>query len=65
MLLNTEQTSKKTGKSISWLNHARQSGEGPTYLKLGHTVRYRVEDVDAWLASKARTRVWNFDGEAA
>jgi predicted DNA-binding transcriptional regulator AlpA len=61
MLLDTAETAGRTGKSESWLNHARQTGEGPPYLKIGHAVRYRVEDVDRWLASKARTRIWDFD----
>lgn len=61
MLLNTAETAARTGKSLSWLNHARQTGEGPEYLKIGAAVRYRVEDVDRWLASKSRTRVWTFD----
>lgn len=64
-LLDTEETAAKIRKSVSWLNHARQTGSGPRYLKLGHTVRYRDEDVDAWLAKQARTRIWDFDGEAA
>lgn len=61
MLLDTAETAARTGKSVSWLNHARQTGEGPEYLKIGAAVRYRIEDVDRWLASKARSRVWAFD----
>ncbi|MBB4339518.1 helix-turn-helix transcriptional regulator [Rhizobium leguminosarum] len=61
MLLDTAETATRIGKSQSWLNHARQTGDGPRYLKVGHAVRYRVEDVDRWLASKTRIRVWNFD----
>jgi predicted DNA-binding transcriptional regulator AlpA len=64
-LLNTAQAAERIGMSVSWLNHARQTGEGPVFLKIGVNVKYRVEDVDAWLASKTRTRVWQFDGEAA
>ncbi|TGQ15916.1 AlpA family transcriptional regulator [Mesorhizobium sp. M00.F.Ca.ET.217.01.1.1] len=65
-LLTSEQTACRISKSISWLNHSRQTGDGPPYLKIGHQVRYRVEDVDNWLASKTRTRVWQFEnGEAA
>jgi predicted DNA-binding transcriptional regulator AlpA len=64
-LLNSEETAAQIGVSISWLNHSRQIGTGPKYLKLGHAVRYRPEDVTAWLEKQARTRVWNFDEEAA
>ncbi|WP_442577578.1 helix-turn-helix transcriptional regulator [Mesorhizobium sp. ASY16-5R] len=65
MLLNTQQTAEKIGKSTSWLNHSRQTGDGPQYLKIGHAVRYRPQDVDAWLEQQARRRIWQFDGEAA
>ena len=64
-LLKSEEVAAKIDKSISWLNHARQAGTGPRYLKIGHQVRYRPEDVDAWLEQQARTRIWEFDGKAA
>jgi predicted DNA-binding transcriptional regulator AlpA len=60
--LRTEQeVAKKIKKSMSWLQHVRQTGEGPPYLKIGSSVRYRDEDVDAWLAGLTRTKVWEFD----
>ncbi|WP_214471093.1 helix-turn-helix domain-containing protein [Mesorhizobium sp. dw_380] len=61
MLLNSEQTASRIGKSKSWLEHSRQTGAGPRYLKIGHQVRYRPEDIDGWLEQQARTRVWQFD----
>lgn len=64
-LLTTEQTAERIGKSKSWVEHARQTGEGPKYLKIGISVRYRPEDVSSWLEAQARTKVWDFDGEAA
>ncbi|RVD68835.1 MAG: helix-turn-helix domain-containing protein [Mesorhizobium sp.] len=64
-LLNTEQTAEAIGTSKSWLEHARQKGTGPKYLKIGANVRYRPEDVAAWLEQQARSRIWQFDGEAA
>ncbi|CAN7517998.1 helix-turn-helix transcriptional regulator [Mesorhizobium caraganae] len=60
-LLNTKETAAKIRKSESWVNHARQDGSGPKYLKIGHQVRYRPEDVEAWLEQQARTRIWQFD----
>ena len=42
----------------------RQTGEGPPYLKIGHAVRYRDEDVDAWLEQQLRQKVWEFDKSA-
>ena len=64
-LFTTKETAARIGMSESWLAHARQNGTGPRFLKLGWNVRYRVEDVDAWLEEQARTRVWDFDGRAA
>ena len=61
MLLTSKEVAARIRKSESWLNHARQNGTGPRYLKIGHQVRYRPEDVDGWLDSQARTRVWEFE----
>ena len=65
MLLIGKEVAARLRKSESWLNHARQTGEGPRYLKIGHQVRYRSEDVDAWLEQQVRSRVWDFDGKPA
>jgi predicted DNA-binding transcriptional regulator AlpA len=60
-----QEVADKIRKSLSWLQHARQTGEGPPYLKIGHAVRYRDEDVDAWLETQLRQKVWEFDKPAA
>jgi predicted DNA-binding transcriptional regulator AlpA len=60
LLLNSKKTAERIDKSVSWLNHSRQVGTGPRYLKIGHQVRYRPEDVDTWLEQQARTRIWDF-----
>lgn len=57
-LLNTTEAAKRAGKSVSWMNHARQTGEGPVFLKIGVTIRYRPADVDAWLDTKAQTKLY-------
>ena len=65
-LLNSEQAAFQIGKSKSWLEHSRQTGTGPKYLKIGANVRYRQEDVDTWLEQQSRSRIWQFEnGEAA
>jgi hypothetical protein len=61
MLRTEQEIAEKIRKSLSWLQHMRQTGGGPPYLKIGHAVRYRDEDVDAWLAGLERNRVWEFD----
>jgi excisionase family DNA binding protein len=37
--------------AVSTLNKLRCTGGGPTYLKLGRSVRYERGDLDEWLAS--------------
>jgi hypothetical protein len=42
------------GMSAHWL-HACRAGratDGPAYLRAGRSVRYRIADLDAWLASR-------------
>jgi predicted DNA-binding transcriptional regulator AlpA len=55
MLRTEQEVAEKIRKSLSWLQHMRQTGGGPPYLKIGHAVRYRDEDVDAWLEAQVRT----------
>jgi predicted DNA-binding transcriptional regulator AlpA len=42
------------GMSKSYLRQSRVKGTGPAFLKLGRSVRYRLEDVEAWLQSRNR-----------
>lgn len=58
-LLDTRLAAEYIGKSTSWLNKSRMSGTGPTYLKLGGGVKYRIEDLDEWLNSWRRTAVYD------
>lgn len=36
-------------KPESTVRHWRQTGTGPSYFRLGKSVRYRREDVEKWL----------------
>jgi predicted DNA-binding transcriptional regulator AlpA len=40
--------------SPSWLAKARMRGDGPPYVKLGRSIRYREEGLFQWLKSRAR-----------
>jgi predicted DNA-binding transcriptional regulator AlpA len=40
--------------STSWLAKARMSGDGPPYVKLGRSVRYRESALVQWLKSRTR-----------
>lgn len=33
----------------------RVQGTGPRYIKIGRLVRYRIEDLDAWLEAQTRS----------
>lgn len=58
--LNTAGAAAYIGKSASWLNKTRLTGTGPTYVKLGATVRYFPADLDQWIAAHRRTAVYDF-----
>jgi predicted DNA-binding transcriptional regulator AlpA len=58
-LLNQQDLADYIGKSTKWCERARWAGEGPAFVKLGHHVRYKAEDVAAWIeecASKTNNR---------
>jgi predicted DNA-binding transcriptional regulator AlpA len=50
-LLNEHDLAKLTGLSVSSVRRWRLFKRGPKYLKISSSVRYRVQDVKAWLDS--------------
>jgi hypothetical protein len=40
------------GVSLSWVEQARYGGHGPKFLKLGHRILYRVQNVRDWLSGR-------------
>ena len=51
-LLNERQVARVIGMSVASLRRWRLLRHGPRYLKISSAVRYRPEDVTAWLASR-------------
>lgn len=52
-LLTQRETAQLLRLSERSLERYRVSGFGPRYVKAGHSaVRYRIEDVEAWIASR-------------
>lgn len=51
-LLNEHDVARITGLSVATARRRRILGQGPKYLKIGASVRYRPEDVSAWLKSR-------------
>ncbi len=52
--LNTKQAARALGVKPSTLEVWRCRGDGPTYLKIGRAVRYRLEDLEAFLQAARR-----------
>ena len=51
-LLNEYDVARITGLSVASVRRWRFLKQGPKYLKIGSAVRYRPEDITAWLASR-------------
>ncbi|GIW56733.1 MAG: hypothetical protein KatS3mg082_3137 [Nitrospiraceae bacterium] len=50
-LLNERQVADSCAISVLTLRKWRGEGRGPRYVKIGTLVRYRPEEVDAWIES--------------
>jgi predicted DNA-binding transcriptional regulator AlpA len=53
-LLNVTEAAQRLGMSVSFLNKARLSGEGPIFIKIGTRVAYDPADLAAWLDVRKR-----------
>ena len=51
-LLNEHDVARITGLSVASVRRWRLFRQGPKYLKIGAAVRYRAEDISAWLESR-------------
>lgn len=51
-LLNEHDVACITGLSVASVRRWRLLRQGPRYIKIGSAVRYRPEDVSAWIASR-------------
>lgn len=51
-LFNEFDVARITGLSVSSVRRWRLFRQGPKYIKIGAAVRYRPEDVSAWLESR-------------
>jgi predicted DNA-binding transcriptional regulator AlpA len=55
-LLNERQVADSCAISVLTLRKWRTEGRGPRFVKIGTLVRYRPEDVDAWIESHESQR---------
>jgi predicted DNA-binding transcriptional regulator AlpA len=51
-LLNEHDVARITGLSVASVRRWRLLRQGPKYIKIGAAVRYKPEDVAAWLESR-------------
>lgn len=51
LVLNEREAAGVIGCSVALLRKFRLYGEGPAYVKIGRLVRYRQEDLNAFLDS--------------
>ena len=49
--LTTREAATYSGFAESTLEKARIYGGGPAFCRVGRTIRYRVEDIDAWISA--------------
>lgn len=47
--IRVQQAADYIGLSKSFLDKSRCYGTGPAYVRLGRTIIYRTDDLDAWL----------------
>ena len=48
-VLRTREAASYLGLAVGTLANLRSAGQGPTYVKYGNAVVYRVADLDAYL----------------
>ena len=51
-LLNEYDVARITGLSVASVRRWRLLRQGPKYLKIGAAVRYKPDDITAWLESR-------------
>ena len=54
LLLNQKQYCELTGKAASTAEQDRLYGRGAPFVRMGRSIRYRLDDVVAWLESLPR-----------
>lgn len=54
-LISVEEAAASLGLAKGTLDKWRVQGRGPKFLKLGSAVKYRAEDIEAFLADAARS----------
>lgn len=62
-LWDQKQLADYVGKSLAWCERSRWDGSGPKFIKVGRSVRYRADDVFAWLEANAHANTGSEAGQ--
>jgi predicted DNA-binding transcriptional regulator AlpA len=54
-LVKTREAAEIVNSSESWLNKLRVFGNGPEFIKLGRSVFYEIDALEAWIAKNRRS----------
>lgn len=54
-MMRQRDVAEMLGMTESWVEQVRLRGGGPVYHKIGKSVRYRIEDVMAWVGEQRRS----------
>jgi len=53
-LLDEKEVAKRLGLSVYWCRRARWAGNGPEFIKINGTVRYKPESLDKFIEARVR-----------
>lgn len=59
-LMTVNQAADYLGLAVSTLNKWRCHGGGPVFIKMGRAVRYRTEDLDAFISGSSLSSTSDF-----
>jgi predicted DNA-binding transcriptional regulator AlpA len=54
VLLTAKEAAETLKVTLSWLAKARMRGDGPTYVKVGRSIRYAEASLIQWMKSRQR-----------
>ncbi len=53
-LISAKEAADRLRVSVSWLAKARMKGDGPPFIKVGRSVRYRESDLTQFVKGRLR-----------
>jgi excisionase family DNA binding protein len=54
VLLTPKEAARLLKVSVSWLAKARMRGDGPPYIRIGRSIRYREDALIQWMKGRQR-----------